>query len=179
MSETDEYQGKSTNLEIPEGKDNYNFVQVNRAYLREWRNLTRKNPLSSEILMYLVENMGKTSNAVICSYVTLTEVTGVSRSSVARAVKLLKDDRWLESIKIGNATAYCINAAVFWQAQRNHKKYAIFQATAIASATEQDSDFHEKAKQPLRFIPFVGKEERMLVSDEELPPPDQTDLDLN
>lgn len=182
MSETNEYQDnqdRSNDLELPLNKDNYNFVQVNRAYLREWRILTRKNPLASEILMYLIENMGKTTNAVVCSYMTLTEITGASRSSVARAVKILKDDRWLESIKIGNASAYCINATAFWQAQRHQKKYAIFQATVIASSTEQDSDFREKAKQPLRFIPFVGKHDRMIISDEELPPPDQKDIDLD
>lgn len=180
MNDTDQYQGDNGKSQaIIETKDNYNFIQVNRSYLREWRALTRKNSLASEILMYLVENMGKTTNAVVCSYNTLTEITGVSRSSVARAVKTLRDDRWIESIKIGNATAYCVNAMAFWQSHRNQKKYAIFQATVIASATEQDSDFHEKSKQPLKYIPFVGKNERGIVSSEELDPPDQKDLELN
>lgn len=177
MNDTEQYQ--SDTGKVPEPKDNYNFVQVNRSYLREWRALTRKNPLASEILMYLVENMGKTTNAVVCSYNTLTEITGVSRSSVARAVKTLRDDRWIESIKIGNATAYCVNAIAFWQSYRNQKKYAIFQATVIASATEQDSDFIEKSKQSLKYIPFVGKNERAVIADEKLPPPDQQDIDLN
>ncbi|EPP7164418.1 replication/maintenance protein RepL, partial [Escherichia coli] len=56
---------------------NFNFVQVSRAYLKEWRALTRKSPIASEILMYLVENMGRTTNAVVCSYTTLMEVTAV------------------------------------------------------------------------------------------------------
>ena len=30
-------------------QDNYNFVQVSRAYLKEWRALTRKSPIASEI----------------------------------------------------------------------------------------------------------------------------------
>lgn len=105
---------------------NFNFVQVSRAYLKEWRALTRKSPIASEILMYLVENMGRTTNAVVCSYTTLMEVTAVSRASVARAVKLLKDDRWIEAIKIGNATAYCVNASAFWQAARNQKNTPYF-----------------------------------------------------
>ncbi|MDK8230816.1 plasmid replication initiation protein, partial [Escherichia coli] len=54
-------------------QDNYNFVQVSRAYLKEWRALTRKSPIASEILMYLIENMGRTTNAVVCSYTTLME----------------------------------------------------------------------------------------------------------
>jgi len=159
--------------------DNHNFVQVSRAYMKEWRLLTRKNALASEILLYLVEYMGRTTNAVVCSYSTLMEVTGVSRASVARAVKILKEDRWMEAVKIGNATAYCVNAKAFWQAGRNQKKYAVFQATVIASSSDQDSDFLEKSKQDLRYIPFVGSKERALVGNDELPPPDQRDLDLN
>lgn len=129
--------------------------------------------------MYLVEHMGRTTNAIVCSYTTLTEVTGVSRASVARAIKILKDNNWIEAIKIGNATAYGINARAFWQAARNQKKYAIFQATVIASSSEQDSNFCEKAKQPLRYIPFIGKDERPIIGSDELPPPDQQDLELN
>lgn len=160
-------------------QDNYNFVQVSRAYLKEWRALTRKSPIASEILMYLIENMGRTTNAVVCSYTTLMEITGVSRASVARAVKILKEDRWMQAVKIGNATAYCVNAKAFWQAGRNQKKYAIFQATVIASSSEQESDFLEKSQQDLRYIPFVDLKDRPIVGTDELPPPDQTDLDLD
>jgi hypothetical protein len=163
-----------------EGKDNFNFVQVSRSYLEQMRKLTRKSPLAQEILLYLVEHMGRTTNAVVCSYVTLQEVTGMSRSSVANAIKLLKDDNWLEAVKVGSATAYAVNARVFWQAARNQKQYAVFQATIIASASEQQSDFHEKAKTKLTHIPFVEASERPLVNvKEKLPPPDQQDLDLD
>lgn len=159
--------------------DNYNFVQVSRNYLKEWRLLMRKSPLASEVLMFLVEHMGRTTNAVVCSYTTLTEATGVSRASVARALKLLKEDNWIDSVKIGNATAYAVNARVFWQAGRHQKQYAIFQATVIASGTEQDSDFKLKAKESIRHIPFIEENARLMVDNSELlSPPDQQDLDL-
>lgn len=171
----------STISEIDESQNsgNFNFVQINRAYLRDWRALTRKSPIASEILMYFIETMGRTTNAVVCSYTTLTEITGVSRASVARAVKILKEDRWLEAIKIGNATAYCVNASAFWQASRNQKKYAIFQATVVASSSEQESGFLEKSQQRLRHIPFIENSERAIPTEEDLPPPDQKDLELN
>jgi len=162
------------------GTDNFDFVQVSRAYLKDWRALTKKSPLGSEILMYLIETMGKTTNAVVCSYLTLTEITGVSRTSVARAIKILKEDRWIEAVKIGNATAYAVNASVFWQSKRNQKQYAIFQATVVASSSEQEKGYNKK--KPLRHIPFVGEDpvkQRVIVSNEQLPPPDQADLDLD
>jgi len=162
-----------------EVKDNYNFVQVSRAYLTQMRLLARKSPIANEILLYLVEHMGRTTNAVVCSYKTLQEVTGLSRTSVANAIKLLKEDNWIDAVKIGNATAYCVNERVFWQAARNQRQYAIFSATVIASASEQESDYHLKAKTKLTHIPFIEESERLISKSEDLPPPDQRDLELD
>lgn len=161
-----------------ENKDNFNFVQLSRSYLHQMRKLARKSPIAHEILYYLVEHMGRTTNAVICSYTTLCEITGVSRPTVGRAIKLLKDDNWIDAVKVGNANAYCVNERVFWQAGRNQRKYAIFSATVIASATEQDEGFQEKSKHKLTYIPVIGKSDIAITGDEKLDPPDQCDLDL-
>lgn len=159
--------------------NNHNFVQLSRAYLRSWRSLIRKNGLAAEILFYLVERMGRTTNAVVCSYATLTEVTGYSRRSVATAIKVLKDDNWIQVIKIGNASAYCLNERVVWQAGRNQRKYAIFSATVVASESEQEKDFEERTKEKLIYIPVVEHHERIVSGSEDLPPPDQKDLELD
>jgi len=165
--------------DLSDDQRNANFVQVSRQYLKQWRGLIRKNGLAAEILMYLVENMGRTSNAVVCSYRVLQEVTGYSRSSVANAIKVLKDDNWVQTIKVGTAIAYAVNERVVWQAGRNQRHYAMFSATVVAAESEQPSDFREKAREKLRHIPIIDQEERPVVGDEELPPPDQLDLDYN
>ncbi|TNI31683.1 plasmid replication initiation protein [Aeromonas veronii] len=154
--------------EQSQADENYNFVQISRGYLKAWRGLIRKNGLAAEVLMYFVEKMGRTTNAVVCSYATLTEVTGYSRRSVAKAIKVLKDESWIQAVKIGSATASGVNGRVFWQAGRN-------------AETEQDSDFHERAKEKLTHIPFVDVQKERLIADsgEQLPPPDQQDLDLD
>ncbi|EFB6649426.1 plasmid replication initiation protein [Pseudomonas sp. FSL R10-1350] len=167
--------------ETPEShdvRDNYNFVQISRSYLTQMRKLARASPIAHEILYYLVEHMGRTTNAVVCSYGTLCEVTGVSRPTVGRAIKLLKDENWIDTVKIGNASAYCVNERVFWQAGRNQRKYAVFSATVIASASEQDSNFKEKAKQKLTYIPIIEDNNIAVTGKDELPPPDQQDLDI-
>ncbi|WP_228391577.1 replication/maintenance protein RepL [Pseudomonas helleri] len=167
--------------ETPEShdvRDNYNFVQISRSYLTQMRKLARASPIAHEILYYLVEHMGRTTNAVVCSYGTLCEVTGVSRPTVGRAIKLLKDENWIDTVKIGNASAYCVNERVFWQAGRNQRKYAVFSATVIASASEPDSNFKEKAKQKLTYIPIIEDNNIAVTGKDELPPPDQQDLDI-
>jgi|TARA_R110000772_G_C13299102_1_gene438719 DNA-binding transcriptional ArsR family regulator len=160
------------------GKENHNFVQLSRAYLSQMRALARKSPVAHEILYYLVEHMGRTTNAVVCSYKTLCEMTGVSRPTVGRAIKLLKEDNWIDTIKIGNANAYCVNERVFWQAARNQRQYAVFSATVIATSSEQESNFREKSKHKLRHIPFIEDADTAITGTDELPPPDQKDLDL-
>ena len=164
-------------LEEKESK-NVNFVQISRSYLKNWRGLIRKAPLAAEILMLLVEKMGKTTNAVVCSYKTLIELTGYGRSSLAKAIKTLKDDNWVEAVKIGNATAYCVNERVAWQASKNQREYAIFSATIVTSETEQEKDFHKKSKEKLTYIPFLEKKDLIILDKEKLPLPDQLDMDL-
>ena len=99
-------------IESHGGNENFNFVQLSRSYLHQMRKLARKSPIAHEILYYLVEHMGRTTNAVVCSYTTLCEITGVSRPTVGRAIKLLKDDQWIDTVKIGNANAYCVNEEI-------------------------------------------------------------------
>ena len=170
----------SSRNETPQSHQNHNsnFVQLSRAYLAQMRNLARKNPVAHEILYYLVENMGRTTNAIVCSYKTLCEVTGVSRPTVGRAIKTLKDDNWVDVVKTGNASAYCVNERVFWQAGRNQRQYAVFSATVIAAASDQDSDFHNKAKHKLTYIPVIRDNDIPVTGTDQLPPPDQQDLDL-
>lgn len=165
-------------LKAHEPEDNYNFVQISRGYLQQMRKLARKSPVAHEILYYLVEHMGRTTNAVVCSRKVLSEITGCSIATVGRAIKTLKDDNWIDTIKIGTANAYCVNERVFWQAKKNQRKYAIFSATVIASASEQDSDYNEKAKQKLTYIPIIEPNDIPITGNEDLPPPDQKDLDL-
>ncbi|HCH0918855.1 TPA: replication/maintenance protein RepL [Vibrio parahaemolyticus] len=157
--------------------DNYNFVQVQKGHMKQWRELIQKQPLSAEIMFYFMEVMGRNTNAVVCSYKTLQEVTGYSRPSVGRAIKTLKDMNWIDSVKVGSATAYAVNERIVWQSGKNQRRYAMFSATVVASESEQEKGFDEK-RHKIKHIPFVERTERVIVSNDELPPPDQQELNL-
>lgn len=159
--------------------DNYNFVQVQKGHMRQWRELIQKQPLSAEIMFYFMEVMGRNTNAVICSYKTLQEITGYSRPSVARAIKNLKDMNWIDSVKVGSATAYAVNERIAWQSGKNQRKYAMFSATVIASESEQEKGFNTDNDIKIKHVPFVEKKERVIISNDIMPPPDQQELELN
>jgi len=152
------------------------YVQVSREYMRDWRGLIRRNSLSAEILMFLMEKMTHRTNAVVCSYRVLMEMTGFSRSSVANSIKLLKDEHWIQAIKVGSATAYVVNERIAWRSSQESRKYAVFSAVVVAAASEQKAGFEDA--QELRQVAFIEDGERVVLGSDLLPPPDQQDLDL-
>lgn len=134
-----------------EGRVNHNFVQLTVDYLPEWRALTRKNPVAAEILFFMIEHMGKGHNALVISQATMMELTGRSRSTVSRAVRELKEARWIDVVQVGTTSAYAVNARVAWRTHANQKDYALFSATVVASSTEQK----ERLTSKLRHIPTM------------------------
>ena len=158
--------------------DNHNFVQVSRQFLADWRRLLKRSPIAIDLMYLLMQYMGRTTNAVVISQKSLCELTGYSRQYISRGLRVLKEERWVEVVKVGTANAYCVNEKIAWQAARNQREYALFSAAVYASNSEQDEEYRELSKQELRHIPFVEtKGERMIVDDQErLPPPDQLDM---
>lgn len=131
-------------------KENIDFVQIQNNALKPIQGLIANNPVSAQILFFLIDKMGSFNNSVICSYQTFIELTGYSRATIARAIKYLKDNKWIDTIKVGSATAYCVNAQVAWRKARNQKHYAIFSSTIVATSTENDNFESDKK---LRNIP--------------------------
>ena len=52
---------------------NFNFVQLSEL-LTPNAKISSQSPIAHEILYYLVRHMGRTTNAVVCSYTTLCEI---------------------------------------------------------------------------------------------------------
>lgn len=166
-------------MENDNERKNLNFVQFDRRAMSSHRQLIRKSSLAAEILSFFTEKMNK-QNALVCSYKALQELTGYSRATVARAIKVLKDDQWIQVIKIGNANAYVVNSAAFWTTAANGKKYSMFHATVIAAESEQEQLAIEMNNLKLKTIPVWDSENEIpTLGNEELPPPDQKDIDLS
>ena len=90
-----------------------NFYQINRLQTNNLIALVRKNHNAMAILFFLLKNMDK-YNAVACSYHVLTEALEISRSTVAKAVKLLKTTNFIAIYKVGTANVYCVNKTLTW-----------------------------------------------------------------
>jgi replication protein RepL len=165
-------------------KKNLNFVQITRKQMSEVRRLARINNLAFELLFMMAEKMDR-QNAVVMSFKVMEEITGKSRSTLHNAIKVLKDEQWVQVIKVGSASAYVLNASVFWSDQA-HRKHTVFQATVVASFSEQDKELKENFnKIKLKRVPILIPPERALIADsnekaeEETSTEIQEELDLN
>ncbi len=153
------------------------FVQVSRQSMKDIRVLADKNKLSLKILMIIAEKMNK-QNAVVISQKTLCQIVGKGRTSVYNAVKVLEEGRWLKTLKIGTANAYIVNEKVFWSDLTDKRRYAIFSASVIVSEDEQELSAEDWDAIETKHFPFLGTKTPILIGNDELLPPDQTDLDL-
>ena len=158
---------------------NMDFVQVSRADLRAIADLGAKSSLALDLLMILAQTMDK-QNAVMISFKAMQEILGKSRPTLDRAVRLLKDDNWIQVVKVGTANAYILNTAVFWTDRGDRRSMTSFNARVATTLEEQEIDLRNNPDVKLRRTPaLVGKDDRVIVGTDRLPPPDQQDLDLD
>lgn len=85
-------------------------------------------------------------NAVLCSYKVLQEVFGYSQATIARAIKLLKEHKYIDVKKSGTSNIYMLNKHLYWNSWGTNYIYAEFDAKVIIAASEQDKETQEQIK---------------------------------
>ena len=165
------------NAVVPLGKEKpatFGWLQFEKKALKELQILSIKSPAAMGTLMYLVNHMSR-SNALVVSQQAIADELGIKRESVNRAVKHLVDHNFLEVVKAGGANVYVVNSRVAWQGDRG-ARYAAFGADVIAFESEQTSNLDNLPA--LKSVPKLFDGERLLVGNEEGPPPDQQEMEL-
>ena len=120
--------------------------QNNDEEAREARYWLMKESSDAYCVMdFLASNMDN-YNAVICSYRVLQEKLGYSQATIARAIKLLKDHKYIQVLRTGGSNIYMINKQLYWNSWGMNYAYAEFGANIIISASEQDKDTQERIK---------------------------------
>lgn len=121
--------------EAEEEKKNRNFVQLYRPQIDNVTELAFENPTAFRLLMFLIKTMDYT-NALCVSNVALQEVLGLSKPTICRAIKHLKDNGWVTVLKQGTSNVYIINPDVAWTAYENQKQYCKFNASVFLAGSE-------------------------------------------
>lgn len=137
--ELEENQIKEKELREKLKKSPYNnFVQFNRDMYKAEDWLMSKSPIAYRIFKFLINNMDG-HNAVICSYKVIQEYFGISQVTVSRAIKLLKDKKYIDVYKSGTSNVYAINKQIVWNSWGTNFNYAKFGANIVISEKEQEN----------------------------------------
>jgi|TARA_Y100000114_G_C11761976_1_gene330309 hypothetical protein len=147
------------------------WVQVERKAMEQWAALIAESPAAGQLLMTMVARMGR-GNALVASQQALTEASNLSLSSVKRAIKLLKDRRFVEIVQIGptrSSSAYVINSRVAWSGKREGMRQSMFHAVVLAS----ESDQKEIDTDELKHLPEIFTGEQQLPVGDGLEPPSE------
>lgn len=139
------------------------WTQYNNEHTKEMMWLALKYPKAHAILLFLVDQMDY-YNAVMCSYQVLEEVLNVSKDTVRRNIKILKEKGFIAILKNGTSNVYTINDSVYWKSWGNNKKYSKFPANVILALSEQDENYQisfndiktEKHKEISKKVQEVG-----------------------
>ena len=119
------------------------WTQYNNAHTREMMWLTLKHPKAYAILLFLVDQMDE-YNAVMCSYQVLQEVLNVGQATIARNIKVLKENGFIAILKSGTSNVYAINDSIYWKSWGNNRKYSKFPANVVLAMSEQEKSYQVK-----------------------------------
>ena len=151
------------------------WVQTERASHEAWSTLVRTKPRAAALLHTIVANMNEHS-ALVASRPVLARMEQCSEATIKRAVADLKAGNWIEVVQVGGkggVNAYVVNSRVAWANRRDQLPTAMFTATVIAAASEQESI----DTAPLHALPALYPGEAQLPHEPvEEAPPSQPDL---
>lgn len=157
------------------GKNHGNWVQTEREAHEAWAKLIRKSPKAAELMHLITARIGD-HNAVVMSIPTIMSLMGASRPTVVRAINLLREDLWVQTVQIGGsgtANAYVVNDKVAWTGARDGIKFSLFSASVIVSSSDQTYQIDNQ--KPLRKLARIG--ELQMPTGGGLPPPSQPFLE--
>lgn len=152
------------------------YYMMSRSAEKNLRTLQRENSNASLVFSVIREHMQIGTNAVTISNEALAKIIGVSKRTISRATKHLKEKHYVQVIKIGTTNTYVVNEQVAFAGSVGQRK-AVFSATVIAHESEQEKGWNDVKK--LKAIPVIYENERAILDCNDLPPPDQQDLELN
>ena len=152
------------------------FAMVELRALEGMSDLIARAPQAARLLVTLIRRMNHGSaGVVVVSRETMRELLDVSMPTVERALKLLIAEGWVQRVRIGGAHALAINSRVAWVGPRGQLTHAVFDATVIASRSEQDALSLDPP--PMRTVPMLRAGETPIATGDGLEPPAQPGLD--
>ena len=168
------------NVSLPDGRgQQQGWLQVEKKVHQKMWQFGLKNPTALSVLHFLTSRLHRGTNGVVMSYAAMASAMGIAERTAKTAVAALADARFLQILKSGKSNVYIINAQVAWQGERG-ARFAAFNAEIVVAEVEQAEPVDKLIEdaEELTTVPQLLPGERALVGNEQVPPPDQQELNL-
>lgn len=152
---------------IKEENKNGDFVQFYRQNMKAVSDLAYKNPTALKLFMFICEHMDG-YNALMASQQVFMDYLDSSRATVARAIKILKDEGFVDVFKSGTSNVYIINPDIAWTSYGNQKHYCKFTGNVLVSA-EENKDWFYRSQKHNKFKKLDAPEEPKQMEIEDYP----------
>jgi len=144
----------------------------------QWGDFSARYPRASSVLHHLVARSGRYGSVTV-SHPVLAEICGISVPTLKRALRALRDERWLQVVRVGSerggVNCYVIDKGVCWSDERKKMEYVSFETRVVAAAKEQPSEELEHDGE-LRQVPTVEPGEEAIPNGDGDDPPSQQQL---
>ena len=155
------------------------FAQTDLKSHERWGEFSARCPRASSVLHYLVARAGRYGSIVV-SHSVLAEICGVSVPTLKRALTKLRDERWIQVVRVGSerggVNCYLIDQGVCWSDTRAKMGRVELETRIIAAAKEQPTGELEHSGK-LQQVPSVDRGEVALPRGTGDDPPSQPSLD--
>ncbi|MDE7398569.1 MAG: ArsR family transcriptional regulator [Oscillospiraceae bacterium] len=99
--------------------------------------LINTSPIATQIWEFLLE-LSDGYNVAMCSVKVFEEALGYTKQSITKALRVLRDMKFVDVKKSGTSNVYLLNMELVWKSWGSNCKYAEFAAKIIISESEQE-----------------------------------------
>ena len=144
------------NITLPQEDDRGNktqgWLQSDKAAHQAMWKLGIQHPMALSVLHFMVSKLSRGTNGVVMSAAAIAKAMGISQRTVQNTIVVLRDCKFVQVLKSGNANVYIINSRVAWQGERG-ARYASFNAQILVDESEQAQDVDELIRQADEMLP--------------------------
>lgn len=144
------------NITLPQDDDRGNktqgWLQSDKAAHQAMWKLGIQHPMALSVLHFMVSKLSRGTNGVVMSAAAIAKQMGISQRTVQNTIVVLRDCKFVQVLKSGNANVYIINSRVAWQGERG-ARFASFNAQILVDESEQAQQVDELISQAEEMLP--------------------------
>ena len=172
----------SKNVTLPDGEDArgnvQGWLQVEKKAHRAMALFGAKNGTALAVLHLLTGRLNRGTNAVIMSHEAIASALGITSRTARDSTKKLEAAKFVQVLKSGTSNVYVINSRVAWQGVEACAMRLSMPTWSWWSRSKTALLTSSSRSQSLQHVPILDFNERFLVGNEDLPPPDQQEMEL-